>query len=659
MHKLAAKMEDEEVSTIAQLYNHHHIVQPCRVCPSPSKNHSIIWITLEDLKGSAAGGECLRCIQVCEGLGLIGDDPFLKMLGFDDIILEAIICDPSNTYQFYVYPKNPNDDRMGHAAYELAASPSPRQEKMLDRKRLQCLSHKRYSQPLPLLHRERISGDLASEQAIQWASMALQACTQTHRICSDDTKWRRPARVLDLHWKKDEIRLYDFESGTDRYACLSHCWGARHEVQTRRSNLELHKEGILTNTLSKTFRDVIKFVSHLGIQFLWIDSLCIVQDDENDRSREMAAMCDIYRGCWICVAATAARDGSDGLFATVPPEFRGADLENDHADEGVHFFRKIPHWPSLVPNKEETLRLWPLLTRAWVFQERRLAPRVLHFTSHELIWECSVNTKCECAFFNMTGHAWKATLAHESAQRSLSVRFWHTQVAQYTTLNLSRPGDKLPAIGGLAKDASFLRTGRYLAGLWEDSLVQDLSWRAIWTPRPSVDVAPKPSTWRAPSWSWASIDTQVGFSSNFKPRCTVISVDCTGKGTNPFGEVLSGTLTLHGLTMEVYLGFDEGGFDSYSQKSKEEMGLIWTDSNRFGRPIRWDYWPNEEFLCQVRSTTKVLCFLLGEPEVGCPSILLKRMNGNTDTYERFAFGEDWDWCWWHGNEFVERTITMV
>lgn len=609
------------------------ISAPCMVClKTPPMRRSAA--TLGELIESAAKGKCLRCTQLYEGLCRIGDESSLRDLGFGLLDIDCT----GNVYLIYPSAYGFRDKQ----PYELVVSRDrTRKSNTLHGNR--SLQHARVdtSTLLHLKSYDLISGDLVSDQAIRWARDALLRCTETHDMCATKRTERRPARLLDLDWKDDRIRLRDFETAHKRYACLSHCWGDLQECKTKRADLKRYKEeGVTIASLSKTLKDTIDFLRRLGdIRFLWIDSLCIIQDDEFDRNREIAAMCDIYQGCWICIAATAARDGSDGLFPDIPLIYRGFPLRSDLAEEGVIFRQRIDH-TNFITDDSLSSKPYPLLNRAWVFQERRLAPRILHFTSYELIWECSTVAKCECTRMEDEARQWKPDFALFDRKKADPVRFWHVQVKEYSKLTLSRPSDTLPAIGGLAQEVSPTRKVRYLAGLWEDSLIQDLAW----CNSHSHDQAPKPSTWRAPSWSWASIDNQVEFYQISNSECEVVSVDCeSADGTNPFGEVVSGILMLYGPTVEVNVCL--GGTERFGKVSAH---------GGEGRDFSRDYSPNEELQRQVQSGDKKPCLLLIDDH---RSLVLMPILDRLDTYERIGF------CFYGVKSYREeaktRTITII
>jgi hypothetical protein len=166
--------------------------------------------------------------------------------------------------------------------------------------------------------------------------------------------------------------------------------------------------------------------------------------------------------------------------------------------------------------------IFPLLRRGWVYQERLLSPRVLHFTSHELYWECREGSYCECRHVNLTrqdviGKYWyrsttdapnirHAIPLEQSTPSSMSLtERWTEIIMEYSRLQLSFQYDRLPALSGIAKEMQKHRADQYLAGLWEDDLPAALLWyrKSVWLGDPRGSARPQEYT--APTWSWASI----------------------------------------------------------------------------------------------------------------------------------------------------------
>ncbi|KAK4451242.1 hypothetical protein QBC34DRAFT_273785, partial [Podospora aff. communis PSN243] len=160
----------------------------------------------------------------------------------------------------------------------------------------------------------------------------------------------------------------------------------------------------------------------------------------------------------------------------------------------------------------------PVMDRAWIFQERILSPRAVYFSERELIWDCQTSLRCQCRDPHQHPLSKYTTAAAEEARAlcragfrrtadsSHSSKVWWTCITEYTKLKMSDPDDRLRAIQGIASHMQAeWKKGKYLAGLWEDTLAQDLCWfSSCWE-----SLRPRPKNRRAPTWSWASTDSPV------------------------------------------------------------------------------------------------------------------------------------------------------
>jgi hypothetical protein len=265
------------------------------------------------------------------------------------------------------------------------------------------------------------------------------------------------------------------------------------------------KEGVALQQLPRTFVDAIYIARNLDVRYLWIDSLCIIQDSEEDWLDESAKMRYVYSGAEFNIAATGAADSSEGLF-----------LERNLGT--LHRTDVTLHWGG-CPTREYSVvvgeHLWkekfeqlPLNRRAWVVQERSLAVRVLHFTKDQLIWECREFAASESFPEGLPSH-----LQQFHNRRYLDPSRWHGDqfmpdwaelLRRYTLGELSFPTDRLVAISGLVSLAQSTSKRLYLAGHWQDQLPMSLLWV-----REDVDVKIYRDRGRlrdlAPSWSWASV----------------------------------------------------------------------------------------------------------------------------------------------------------
>lgn len=247
----------------------------------------------------------------------------------------------------------------------------------------------------------------------QW----LQNCLKNHESCSmaSSKPAPLPKRVVavgdetntDIRLVETELQIPAHATGPPGYIALSHCWGKTVHLTTTKSTFTQRKANIPWAGLRPTFRDAVLLTRRLGLEYLWIDSLCIIQDDAQDWVNESAKMASIYQGAQLVLAATSAVDGDGGCLAP-----RGAYLEvqgTSHDGNPFRFFgrKKRDHTVfnaqrvgtqdfSVKSIKDERYRSYPLLTRAWCFQERLLATRMLHFTADEMVFDCLEGIECEC-----------------------------------------------------------------------------------------------------------------------------------------------------------------------------------------------------------------------------------------------------------------------
>jgi hypothetical protein len=341
------------------------------------------------------------------------------------------------------------------------------------------------------------------------------------------------------------------------YLTLSHCWGREPIFTLLRSNFESFYQNIDRVKLPKTFQDALWMTRRLGFKYLWIDSLCIIQDSYNDWLKEAPQMGEVYRNATSNLATTGFSDGRKGLFSTresklLVPLKVYADWDGTLGDDdktqlrGQYYLVDENLWEDGVSNA-------PLNRRAWVVQERILSPRIIHFGAQQLFWEC-YETKGSEAFpnglqnvvwignelknkyfkdtqsFRAPGtSSWQRPNAQLPSQLCSKIpdrrqdlySFWRDVVEAYSNSHLTFGQDKLPAISGIVKELSLSLKERYIAGLWEGDLIHSL----LWLVRESDDFYGLPSEYRAPTWSWASVDAKISWYASVRTRPSYLSRD--------------------------------------------------------------------------------------------------------------------------------------
>ena len=424
---------------------------------------------------------------------------------------------------------------------------------------------------------------------------------ELHELCGNMEERRFPTRILDVGATSgDEIVLRNVPDCWGIYACLSHCWGFKASIKTTSGNLISHMQSISWDALPRTYQEAIAFCRELQIRYLWIDALCIVQDDQRDWAQESTRMASIYENSFITLAATGSTDHDGGLFHQHKPSTHSLEIGTWRREGKEHhvYGRKIePHldWTSKWqgaqrPDFSYTAAYdFPLLSRAWVYQERILSPRVLHFTKSELYWECREASKCECEWIDIS--AGKGKERHIKNDHALSIKSliqkanitrepdlpdsvisddsmlrWQSIVEEYSGLKLTYDKDKLPAVSGLAKQMHQHRNDEYLAGLWSQDILESLRWHV----KHLEPLFPRAKEYVAPTWSWASIKSPVMYGGRLFGKedmshratvhefrrvhvgsplleATLFGAECFPSTVNQYGEVSGGYLDIEGL----------------------------------------------------------------------------------------------------------------
>lgn len=415
----------------------------------------------------------------------------------------------------------------------------------------------------------------------------MRHCETQHPSYHDHRPQALPDRVLFVG-KGSDPYLVEPKGAREDYIALSHRWGGQVSLQLKTATLDDFKRGIPFSSFPKTFQDAITVCRSLLINYIWIDSICIIQDSKSDWDVQGSKMHEVYSNCVLTISADAAENGDSGFLETperreLQKATRKIDCVGPGAEKGEIFVRPWRQYGSLGSfgrhyDSWEPGSLQPaqrlkqegsyLLRRGWVLQETFLPARAIHFLPDEVTWKCTVLSRCEC---QLKPHA---KVAHRPLDleepREITPRdlkeFWREIIEQYTQRDFTFHSDRLAAMAGLAGYIQVRRPDiEYYAGLWSDELPSTLLWVVereigfgrLWGNRSNRNTPPV-----APTWSWGSVTGRVAFQfwhlsygrgkwAESKPDLTDVQVKCTPLGQNSYGSVKDAELTAEGYLCNV------------------------------------------------------------------------------------------------------------
>jgi hypothetical protein len=380
-----------------------------------------------------------------------------------------------------------------------------------------------------------------------------------------------PTRVLDVEVDSDPdgVRLCLGRSirRDRRYVTISYCWEAAPALRTTRDTIERHFRGIKIDKLPPTFRDAVIMTRELGVRYLWIDALCIIQDSAEDWLSESATIDQIYGKSYCTLAASSSKNSSGGLFNERDPRHSTICTLAYPSETGVSA-GIVANLPRVIAQRFENE---PLESRGWALQERLLSPRTIHFTSSQAIWQCReayVGEECpeldggSMPLWNHNDNTlyfmfrmWDDQSDESNRYENLISVWYYDIVKQYTTKLLPLSTDSLPALSGLARLVRKLSGSKYFAGLWERDLLVGLGWRVV----SNFARFPHDPAYRAPSWSWAAVDTPVewfftqrGDEDKDYSIPTVKDIQVNALGQDEEGQVSGGYLLISTFGRRIY-----------------------------------------------------------------------------------------------------------
>ncbi|EIW52289.1 HET-domain-containing protein, partial [Trametes versicolor FP-101664 SS1] len=414
--------------------------------------------------------------------------------------------------------------------------------------------------------------DVGSARALALARQHIDRCVDTHVHCksaAESPSPRLPTRLVDCT-DLARPRLVSTTGGCGEFLALSYVWGEDQVHKTTSANISTYTQCIPPDRLPPTIRDAIYVTHMLGFRWLWVDSLCIIQDSDDDKLHEIGHMHHIYRYAHLTIIAASAKGVSEGFLQERPPSHvPGLDRTGSAAQSRVDTMYAVSSSSELCHGWYK-YEFGHMATRAWCMQEYLLSPRALIFTPTTVMFRCISATQ---AVGNSLYH-WVSDrepripkslfLPHTATAAPTPEKWrdihnaWTEVVEDYTRRTASVESDKLVACAAVAEQFHRALGSDYLAGLWRsDALLAHLLW--------SVDLQntdrlryphTRPAAYRAPSWSWAAIE---GLTSHRYPRDLSLRdpqtvalaevAECSVTLEDPalsFGRVTDGVLVLRG-----------------------------------------------------------------------------------------------------------------
>jgi hypothetical protein len=425
----------------------------------------------------------------------------------------------------------------------------------------------------PLLTESRSKEALS--QIVSW----FGECSSHHSRCHSPVCWILPTRVLDVGDANTSPSLCDSNNLTGRWVALSYCWGKVMPLRTKLNNLAQFRQSIPLESMPPLFRDAVTIVRLLGLRYLWIDALCIIQDSEADWLSESAKMIGVFQNATLTIAAEAAKDSSVGLFKSMKKtEGSSRFVIPAHSNHGK-VKGQIFEGTNVQPEPG------PLSSRAWTLQEQLLSTCILRFAKQQMWWECREARRNEAYpeelhdqvhwYYGQTWHMASMSLWDLDLKTpNPLLANWCDIVNNYHKRQMTFAKDTFPAVAGIAEH--FLDCGlhNYRAGLW----LQDIHRGLLWCN--SEPHSRSRAFYVAPSWSWASVEQGSRSSTHYlevltrplpsnplEPIAKIERVKVV-LHAHHLGQIKAGELIITGPCQEVCRDDILGGFMDYRQTFK-------------------------------------------------------------------------------------------
>ncbi|KAL2067040.1 hypothetical protein VTL71DRAFT_1464 [Oculimacula yallundae] len=362
-----------------------------------------------------------------------------------------------------------------------------------------------------------------SEISLKTVMGWLENCLKSHVSCPHDDVQKMPSRVVEIMKINGILQpklINTAEGQTDRWVALSYCWGRNAKFfRTTIATLETMLLGIEMSAMPLTYQHALEVTSLLGYRYIWIDALCIVQDDLSDKDREIKTMHNIYRNAILTIAVDSASSAEEGFLwdrSIAAPESIFIRYKNRGSGTSGQFQLRTP----LEDRRETSV----LDTRGWSLQENLLSPRTLHFGRQQLFWDCQCTYYSEgtpydrsldvpfytpqlkATLLDVLRNDSRDTMGYPMSWKDWLLHRWYLIINDLSRRSFSNEDDILPAISAIVEEISNQAKLTYHVGVWEDDIHRGLLWR-------TSECRSKSGDYRAPSWSWACMSPPYWYAS--------------------------------------------------------------------------------------------------------------------------------------------------
>ncbi|KAI8651165.1 Protein kinase domain-containing protein [Fusarium keratoplasticum] len=363
----------------------------------------------------------------------------------------------------------------------------------------------------------------------------IKECDENHPKCrglpqkdgpGSRKAFQLPTRLIDIGQPGSKIKLYetqpDDKTENLKYIALSHQWGdptASNHFRTTTQNYAAHLINIDFYKLPDTFKDAVTMTRDMGIRYLWIDSICIIQGPDGDFNTESQKMEDVFSSAYCVIAASCARDQWDGFLKNR--------LESDSRRFATFRNGRDPPFYvcQFLDDFNADVLEGPLNKRGWVLQERVLARRTIFFTDKQIYWECGKGVRCEtlthmknelAAFLgdpNFPEIAIHSPRADRDTSHGEKILYYQDLYKTYSRLAFSKPEDRGVAMNGLEQRLSrgFVCNGKF--GILDDKSLfhRGLLWRRAVTVTSMEKILFPADRQQVPSWSWMAVKGEMDY----------------------------------------------------------------------------------------------------------------------------------------------------